>query len=365
MIARPEETRSDLESREFMRRDSEPKRAPLRAYGTWLFGMLTLCALVIVVLRIGELARFVELARGARPAWLLVALAIEVATYAVAAGVWQRTLVAAGEPVPLYSLVPLGVAKIFTDQALPSAGLSGMVLLAHGLERRGIRSRLATSILIVSLISFYSSYLIAMLVSIGVLWMRNEAHPMLVSAAGIFSIVAIAVPAAVLWLRRWARGAQPTWPGKVPGLSLLLETVAETPEDLLRNGPMFVQTSLIHLSVFVLDALTFWVIFKMLGAPIGFMTAFIAFVMASVVATISLIPLGLGTFEASAVTILSVLGVGVEVALAATLLLRGLTFWLPMLPGVWLAHREMRGGGSSGARSKDSTEPHVAKGEEV
>jgi glycosyltransferase 2 family protein len=127
------------------------------------------------------------------------------------------------------------------------------------------------------------------------------------------------------------------------GLSTLLETIAATPEDLLRNGPMFVQTSLIHLSVFVLDALTFWVIFKALGAPIGFMTAFVAFVMASVVATISFVPLGLGTFEASAVTILSVLGVGLEVGLAATPLLRRLTLWLPMLPRVWLARREMRG----------------------
>jgi hypothetical protein len=102
--------------------------------------------------------------------------------------------------------------------------------------------------------------------------------------------------------------------------------------------------------VFVLDALTFWVIFRSLGAAVNFMTAFVAFVMASVVATISFVPLGLGTFEASAVAILSLLGVGIEAALAATLLLRGLTFWLPMLPGVWLAHREMRGRAGSTAR---------------
>jgi Mg2+-importing ATPase len=36
-------------------------------------------------------------------------------------------------------------------------------------------------------------------------------------------------------------------------------------------------------------------------------------------------------------------GVPVAVALAATLLFRGLSFWLPMLPGLWLAHRELRG----------------------
>jgi uncharacterized membrane protein YbhN (UPF0104 family) len=39
---------------------------------------------------------------------------------------------------------------------------------------------------------------------------------------------------------------------------------------------------------------------------------------------------------------LSLLGVSVEAALAATLLLRALTFWLPMLPGIWFARLEIR-----------------------
>jgi hypothetical protein len=38
---------------------------------------------------------------------------------------------------------------------------------------------------------------------------------------------------------------------------------------------------------------------------------------------------------------LSFLDVPIEAALAATLLLRGFTFWIPMLPGIWLARREI------------------------
>lgn len=37
-------------------------------------------------------------------------------------------------------------------------------------------------------------------------------------------------------------------------------------------------------------------------------------------------------------------GVPIETALAATLLLRGFTFWLPMLPGFALSQREIAGG---------------------
>ena len=68
--------------------------------------------------------------------------------------------------------------------------------------------------------------------------------------------------------------------------------------------------------------------------------------MASIAAILGPIPLGLGTFEAACVGMLSLLGIAIESALAATLLLRRLTFWLPMVPGLWLARREIAEGWS-------------------
>lgn len=63
--------------------------------------------------------------------------------------------------------------------------------------------------------------------------------------------------------------------------------------------------------------------------------------MASVVMSVSPVPLGLGTFEAACVAMLHGAGTGLEAGLAATLMLRGFTTWLPMLPGIWLIRREM------------------------
>lgn len=39
---------------------------------------------------------------------------------------------------------------------------------------------------------------------------------------------------------------------------------------------------------------------------------------------------------------LGLMGVPIEAALSATLLLRGFTVWLPMLPGMWLARWALR-----------------------
>lgn len=83
------------------------------------------------------------------------------------------------------------------------------------------------------------------------------------------------------------------------------------------------------------------VMLRAVGHPTGFLTAFASFIIASVLATLLVVPGGLGTFEGASVAMLHLFGVPLAPALAATLLLRGFTFWLPMLPGLWLARKEM------------------------
>ncbi|GGE00407.1 hypothetical protein GCM10011515_20280 [Tsuneonella deserti] len=56
----------------------------------------------------------------------------------------------------------------------------------------------------------------------------------------------------------------------------------------------------------------------------------------SIAATLAPIPLGLGTFEASATAMLVALHIPFEAALTGVLLLRGLTLWLPLIPGLLL-----------------------------
>jgi hypothetical protein len=81
---------------------------------------------------------------------------------------------------------------------------------------------------------------------------------------------------------------------------------------------------------------------QVVGISVSFGVAFPSFVLASMVATIGPIPLGLGTFEVTCVSTLGALGVGIEAALTATLLLRGFTMWMPILPGMWLARKALR-----------------------
>lgn len=255
--------------------------------------------------------------------------------------VWRQTLRRAGHPRPLATLVPLGVAKLFTDQVVPSGGVSGAILVAGGLIRRDVPAHIATATLLVGLVSYFAAYLLSVLISLGILWQHGRANAALVIAVAIFVGIVVAIPSGVLWMKQRAHRLPVAWVRRLPGASHLLRAVADAPTDLLRDPVLLAQTVLLELTVIALDALTLWLMFRALGEAPAPWIAFVSFVMASMVATLGPIPLGLGTFEAACVAMLSLLGMAIEAALAATLLLRGVSFWLPMVPGLWLARREV------------------------
>jgi Mg2+-importing ATPase len=66
---------------------------------------------------------------------------------------------------------------------------------------------------------------------------------------------------------------------------------------------------------------------------------FASYMMSTVLRLIGFLPGGLGVFEAASVLTLRMLGVELSVSLSATLLFRGLSFWLPLGPGLWFARR--------------------------
>ncbi len=85
-----------------------------------------------------------------------------------------------------------------------------------------------------------------------------------------------------------------------------------------------------------------WALIRSLGTRGSPSGVFASFMTSSLLRTIGIVPGGLGSFEAASVVTLHMVGVPTAVALSATLLFRGLSFWLPMLPGFWFSRRGMR-----------------------
>lgn len=325
------------------KRLSDPTIPAARAgWRRWLSGIVLIAALAGAVTRFGDLALFARLLRQAQPLWLIAAIALQATTYACVASGWRLVLARAGSPRPLRPLMRIAVTKLFADQAMPSAGIGGNILLVDQLVALGVARGAAVATLLVSMIGYYAAYALLALVMLGFLWMHQQATALISGIVTSFLLVALAIPALALWLRR--RGSRPL-PARFERIGVirnLLVAMAEAPAALLADRLLLMRVAALNGAVFLADAATLYACLHALGIAAGFATAFIALMMASIVVTLGPVPLGLGSFEATSTAMLRVLGVPVVAGFAATMLLRLLTLWLPLLPGLIAMRRALR-----------------------
>jgi glycosyltransferase 2 family protein len=142
----------------------------------WVIGVLGFLALILAVVHFGSLERLINLVRTASPAWLLLALLVQALTYVSAALVWHQALRRAHHALTLRALVPLGIAKVFTDQVLPSGGISGTMLVVRGLIRRRVPPEVAMAAMLAGMVSYDIAYLIVVVTSAGILRFHNAAN---------------------------------------------------------------------------------------------------------------------------------------------------------------------------------------------
>lgn len=310
--------------------------------GGWrglFIAIVAVAALVAAVLHFGEVRKFLALVETAQPAWLVIALLLQLATYASVALGWRAVLRCAGSPTKLWPLMRIAVSKLFLDQVLPTAGIGGNVMLVDRLIGLGVARGVAVAALLVSMIGFYAAYIVFALVSLLLLWTHGKATPLMVGVVTTFMIVAIAIPSLALWLRHRGGRPLPPWLERIGPVSRVIETFGQAPGALLRDRRLLASVTLFNALVFLFDAATLYACLRALGQDTQFATALIALVMASVAVTLGPLPLGLGSFEIACTATLVLLGVPFEAALTGTMLLRMLILWLPLLPGLLMMRR--------------------------
>lgn len=313
-----------------------------RRLPAWLPGALLLALLAAVGVHYGESQQFLELLRRAEPIWLVVAAVLQLATYFCTALIFKVGLRRSNSPVRLRSLVPLGLMKLFIDQVVPSAGIGGTVLVIRSLGRRGVSVGVSTAVVVVSLLGFYAAYAAAVALCLLILWRSHELSAAVMLLVTIVSLLTATVPVTLLWLTRGGGAMKaPAWMRRFPGLAPVLEAMAEAPRSTLHDRKLLLASAGLQFMIFLLDGATLRAMLLALGFSAGIETVFASFVLASVAATISFLPGGVGPFEAVSVGTLRVMGVPLAASIMGTVLLRGFTLWLPMLPGLWLARREM------------------------
>jgi uncharacterized protein (TIRG00374 family) len=309
---------------------------------SWLLALLLIAGVVAAVLHWGDVEQFAALLAHSQPLWLLAAAAAQLLTYVALALQWRLVLRAADCRSPFGKLLGLTVAKHFADQMVPTAGMSGNVVVVDRLQAIGASRAVALATLIITIIAYYASYGMVSFIALILLWLHRHTSWIVIALIGASLGLSAAVPALALWLQRKGADAIPRWLRRIRTVCELFEMIKEAPTRLVRSERLIAQCTLLNGAVFALDGLTMQLCLFALGVHAPFSAAFSAFIMASIVVTLGPIPMGLGSFEAVSIAMLRATGMPFEAALSATLLFRGYTLWLPLVPGLFAARRQLR-----------------------
>lgn len=300
----------------------------------WIFGTATCAALILVVTHLTEEKEFLRLMEKIEPYWLGLALLLQAATYLAQAVVWRLLTRAMGHPLAMGKAYALGLAMLFIDQALPSAGASGVAMVSGALSRVGMPRAVVASAVLVDVAMYYLAYAFCMAVALGVALHHGYLPGWVNLAMLLFVFTGLGVTWFLTMLPGGGMSGLKEWLRRHAKLARLLDPVEQARPESFRQRRVMLQAFSLHTLTFLLDAATIWVAARALGVSASPGGVFASFMVSTLFRTIGIIPGGLGTFETASVMSLKSIGVPLPVGLSATLLFRGLSFWLPMIPGL-------------------------------
>jgi uncharacterized protein (TIRG00374 family) len=308
----------------------------------WL-GPILLVVLITIVALSTEPRDYIKLVTQMQPVWLIVALLLQGGTYLSHAAVWKLGLGRVKERVPLTQLFYLSLSQQFINQTLPSVGLSGTAAVAGFLHRRGISHRAVALALGLNLLGLYLAHLLVFACAVTIIWFNHFLDTTLIYLTVIFSVVmtVILIVSGYIWFLA-SRNALPPFVMRFRTIRTFLSAVQDLPRGALFRGEILVPAIIFLTVIVVLDALTLWIVLYALGLHLSFALVFASHVVSSTTAMLLLVPGGIGVFEGSLTVMLNLFGLGIAPALAVSILFRGFTYWLPMIPGYLITQFEMR-----------------------
>lgn len=199
------------------------------------------------------------------------------------------------------------------------------MVAARVLEQRGIPRRVVMAVVVVDTVSYYATYVLALALAMLITVVDGRASRLVLVAALSFVVFSVVLTVAALSLSG-RHSVGPQLLKRVPILQHVLALIGQADPKLARSLPLLFKSGLFQLAIVLLDVATVWVLIRSLGETAAPGGVFASFMVSTLLRTISIVPGGLGAFEAASVLTLKFAGVPIAVTLAATLLFRGLSF---------------------------------------
>jgi uncharacterized protein (TIRG00374 family) len=326
---------------------------PARTSRKWLayLSALVVAGLLVyaVVVASGGMRDAVHQLRHASRLWLLPALALEMASYAIAG--WLLLLLRAENSLGWATTGRVALVMWGLGSLLPAAPAEGIALSVSELGRRGVSRQHAVSMLLVA--GWFQFWALVLSAAAASAVIDVVGHPdpddairLLVVASVLTALTVIVVSLArrpfvgklaadaIRWLPRHRKKTRAEL--RAAGLDEHARLLGLIGRPVHRLGIATASTGW-----WIADAGGLWLALHAAHADVDFSLVVLAYVAGVVASWVPLLPGGLGAVEIAVPAVLHHFGVPLTAALAGTLLWRGLSLFLPALGGA-LAYASLR-----------------------
>lgn len=246
--------------------------------------------------------------------------------------------------LPFWEIFSLTLNSNTTNKLIPSGGVSGLFAFMDRAKDKGVASEL-------SILSNMWFYILDYLSFLLIVWwgavyysMYVGMHTIQVIAVAIFSAIILLVSIFLVWVMRnmhfiegWLeRNRSRRFIRRLYNpLHRIIKQMRLLKERWLSMKAAILHSFLAALLMQLFDLFILYLCFIIVRYPVHWGMVVAGFGLASVLAMVSMVPQGIGIYEASMTWVYIQMGVPFSVAVTVALLYRAVTFWFAIVPGLF------------------------------
>lgn len=268
------------------------------------------------------------------------------------------------QPVRYRSLYRVQLELNFVNNAFPSGGLSGISFFGLRLRSYGVKGGTATLVQLMKFIFIFVSMQLLIGVGLFVLAAGGKSNNLILLLAGVLATLTVVVTILLTFVVGSEKRIQVTFAMLTRVLNRVIHVVRPNhPETiniakvrslmtdmhktfmLLKDNPRVIQKGLFFALVAnITEIMTVYIVYMAFGEFVNFGAVVIAYAIANFAGMVSVLPGGIGIYEALMTAALTAGGISAALSIPVVVMYRILNMTLQLVPGWVLYHNSLKRG---------------------
>lgn len=324
---------------------------PFRISFKKLFFPLLLVIVVITVLfKFSEIRAMGELFKQAKWYWLLAALGTQFLNFSFQGNVYNTSLkILKISKQSFIDLIRYGITILFLNFTIPSLGFAGNIWFLKKLKKQGIKEGKALLVIVIEFLCYYVTFFLLLILSLIYLFFKlgHVGYTQKIAVIGFGALMCLVIffvyffvgkkknaHKRLIWLAEKIDKAE-DGVRQEDRIKDLLNDFYKDFAWLKKNKIKLLYPASMQFLKFLSDGLIIFLLFLAFGSLVPAGLGVVAFAFGRLFGVLSMIPGGVGAFEASMVLIFNSLGISLELALSVMLIYRLFSFWIYFPLGIF------------------------------